>query len=42
MRRRHIGEGTYAEDLDVDVEDPRDGVEALVDDGEALDRLEKH
>ena len=30
------------EDLADDVEDPRDGPEALVDDGEALNGLEKH
>ena len=32
----------YHEDLVDDAEDPGDGVEALVDDGEALNALKKH
>ena len=34
--------GSWSRHLIEDIEDPEDGPEALVDDGEALDGLEKH
>ena len=34
--------GSWSHHLTEDIEDPEDGPKSLVDDGEALDDLEKH